>query len=145
MALKVASAAAESASAERQLRREADALRRLGRGAGSLFPALLGDVQCHGRRCLALPILGPDLYSVQKSRGHSPFPLPFVWACARQLLRALEHLSDVELVHADIKPQNMCLKVFRFTIVLVLMTWMLLAVASDCLICIISGWCASFH
>ena len=110
VALKVASAAAESASAERQLRREADALRRLGRGAGSLFPALLGDVQCHGRRCLALPILGPDLYSVQKSRGHSPFPLPFVWACARQLLRALEHLSDVELVHADIKPQNIVLR-----------------------------------
>ena len=100
----------EEASA---LQREADALRALRetcRGAGAvLFPQLLGTVRIAGRTGLALSLHGPDLYLLQKQRERKPFPPEFAWGVARQLLRALTALEEIDLVHADIKPQNILL------------------------------------
>lgn len=99
----------EQASA---LRREADALKglRATREGSALFPQLLGTVRVAGRTGLALSLHGPDLYQLQKSRDRKPFPSAFVWGVARQLLSALEALERAELVHADIKPQNILLR-----------------------------------
>ena len=93
----------------RQARREADALTALVHSDG-LFPRLLGTVSFNGRHCLALPLHGPDLYVLQKSRGRKPFPFEFVMASAQQLLSALKLLAAANLVHADVKPQNVVLR-----------------------------------
>jgi len=47
---------------------------------------------------------------LQKVRGRRPFPFGFIAACARQLLRGLELLRAEQIVHADIKPQNVVLR-----------------------------------
>ena len=93
------------------LRREANALKalRATREGADLFPALLGTVRLGSRTGLALSLHGPDLYQLQKARYRRPFPSSFVWGIARQLLGALAALEQVELVHADIKPQNILL------------------------------------
>ena len=93
------------------LRREANALKalRATREGADLFPALLGTVRLGSRTGLALSLHGPDLYQLQKARDRRPFPSSFVWGIARQLLGALAALEQVELVHADIKPQNILL------------------------------------
>ena len=87
----------ESAALER--------LREVGR-RGALFPHVLGKVRVGCRHGLAMALYGPDLYVLQKQRQRRPFPPPFVWAVAEQLALALEVLASAELVHADIKPQN---------------------------------------
>ena len=119
----------------RQARREADALASLEHSDG-LFPRLIGmvsflwaaspnpnpnpdpdpspspspnQVSFSGRQCLALPLHGPDLYMLQKARGRKPFPFDFVVASAHQLLSALGLLGQLNLVHADVKPQNVVL------------------------------------
>lgn len=92
----------------RQARREADALCTLKHSEG-LFPRLLGTVTFNGRQCLALPLHGPDLYALQKARGRRPFPFEFVVGAAHQLLSALRLLAASQLVHADVKPQNVVL------------------------------------
>ncbi len=98
------------------LEREASALRSLGAarpglfGNRELFPRLLGSVRVLGRSCLAMPLYGPDLYTLQKKRKRAPFPTPFVWAVASHLISALEALTSAGLVHADIKPQNVVLR-----------------------------------
>jgi serine/threonine protein kinase len=89
-------------------KREAAALEALGSAEGAeLFPRMLGTVQLLGRTGLAMPLYGPDLYQLQKQYQRQPFPLPFVYTAATQLLRALEALCSAGLVHADIKPQNL--------------------------------------
>ena len=94
------------------LRREADALKGLlaTRNGAGLFPQLLGTVRIGRRTGLALSLHGPDLYALQKQRNRQPFPSGFVWGVARQLLSALVALEERELVHADIKPQNILLR-----------------------------------
>ena len=78
-------------------------------GLPELFPRLIGNVRVQGRTGLAMPLFGPDLYVLQKLRERRPFPTPFVWSVATQLLHALEVLDRCGLVHADIKPQNVVL------------------------------------
>ena len=58
---------------------------------------------------VALPLHGPDLYALQKARGRRPFPFEFVVGAAHQLLSALRLLAAAQLVHADVKPQNVVL------------------------------------
>ena len=72
----------------------------------------------NGRQCLALPLHGPDLYVLQKARGRKPFPFDFVVASAHQLLSALGLLGQLNLVHADLKPQNVALPSLTLTLIL---------------------------
>ena len=97
--------------------REARALRALEEHSTAphrahLLPRLLGEVTLEGRHCIAMPVLGPDLYAISRARRSAragPPPYGFVWAVGTQLLAALTRLDECGLMHTDVKPQNICL------------------------------------
>lgn len=62
-----------------------------------------------GRWCIAFETLGPSLYEFQKTHQFRPYPLSAVRDIIRQSIEALAYVHSLELVHTDIKPENICL------------------------------------
>jgi dual-specificity kinase len=62
-----------------------------------------------GRWCIAFETLGPSLYEFQKGHQFRPYPLSAVRDIIRQSIEALAYVHSLELVHTDIKPENICL------------------------------------
>lgn len=62
-----------------------------------------------GRWCIAFETLGPSLYEFQKAHQFRPYPLSAVRDIVRQSIEALAYVHSLELVHTDIKPENICL------------------------------------
>ena len=67
---------------------------------------LLESFRFRNHLCLAMPVFGSNLFEYLKARKFKPLSLSKVRAIAYQLLRALVHLSSLNILHCDIKPEN---------------------------------------
>ena len=70
---------------------------------------MFGFFEHVGRWCIAFEVLGPSLYEFQKEHQFRAFPLSAVRDIMRQTIEALAYVHNLELVHTDIKPENICL------------------------------------
>lgn len=59
-----------------------------------------------GHYCMVMEPLGLSLYDLLKKRDHRGLPIGLVRSVARQLLSALEFLHSFELIHTDLKVEN---------------------------------------
>lgn len=92
---------------EEQALEEVSVLRRLGGpGAESNIVRMLASFKHAGHQCIAMELLGPDLLTVLEAEGKPGLPMAFIRASAQQLLAALERLRICEVIHGDIKPEN---------------------------------------
>mmetsp|Transcript_27494 Transcript_27494/g.80236 ORF Transcript_27494/g.80236 Transcript_27494/m.80236 type:complete len:652 (+) Transcript_27494:2909-4864(+) len=62
-----------------------------------------------GRWCIVFEPLGPSLYEFQKTHQYRAYPLSSTREIMRQTIEALAYLHALEMVHTDIKPENICL------------------------------------
>lgn len=70
----------------------------------------------HGEHvCMAFELLGPSLYDYMKKNRFQPLPLFAVHAFAEQLVWSVAFLHAMELVHTDLKPENMLLESTSFS------------------------------
>lgn len=93
---------------------EADVLRRVNRAdvkGNSLCVRFYGSFEYRGHVCLVFEQLGSSLYEYSKALRHRPMPLYCVQAFSEQLLRAIAFMRDIRLVHTDLKPENVLLRV----------------------------------
>lgn len=69
---------------------------------------LLWQVRCfdafefEGHFCIALELLGRNLYELLDGG----LPAELVQEATRQVLMALDYLEDCEVIHGDLKPEN---------------------------------------
>jgi dual-specificity kinase len=63
----------------------------------------------HGHVCIVFEKLGASLYDFMRRNGHRAFPLDIVQRFARQLLVAVDYLHSLNIVHTDLKPENVLL------------------------------------
>ncbi|GKY98399.1 hypothetical protein MPSEU_000797400 [Mayamaea pseudoterrestris] len=92
-----------------------DVNRRGGRGLTHCV-RLFDSFTFHGHYCLAFESLGPSLYDFLKRNDYSPFPMIVVQDVAIQLLQALEFLHSFQMIHTDLKLENILLTNDRETI-----------------------------
>uniref|UniRef100_A0A4W3JLB6 Protein kinase domain-containing protein n=1 Tax=Callorhinchus milii TaxID=7868 RepID=A0A4W3JLB6_CALMI len=55
---------------------------------------------------LVFELLEKNLFEFQKENNFSPLPVQHIRTITTQLLRALQKMNDLSLIHADIKPEN---------------------------------------
>ena len=65
---------------------------------------------CKGHLCIATEPLYSNLYELLKRNGHRGLSLNSVALFVEQLLDALAVLYDADVIHADIKPENVLLR-----------------------------------
>lgn len=65
-----------------------------------------------GHLFLVMELLGGNLYETQR-QDPTYFTLPRVQAIAKQALRSLEFLHKQDIIHADIKPENILVKDYK--------------------------------
>lgn len=63
----------------------------------------------HDHLCLVFELLGLNLYEVLKQRQFRGLPLQIVRTLVRQALGGLKDLSQKNIVHCDVKPENILL------------------------------------
>ncbi|GMH96382.1 hypothetical protein TrST_g14023 [Triparma strigata] len=93
---------------------EADVLRDVNRQGGrgrSLCVRMWGTFMWEGHFCLIFEELGLSLYDLLKGNGYERFPMGFNWDVARDLVDVMEFLKGRNLVHTDIKLENILLDV----------------------------------
>ncbi|XP_036440703.1 homeodomain-interacting protein kinase 4-like [Colossoma macropomum] len=60
----------------------------------------------HTEHFLVLEMLEKNLHELQKENDFSPLPVRHIRTISCQLLRALDKLKEMAIIHADIKPEN---------------------------------------
>jgi hypothetical protein len=96
----------ESAIIEANIVRDVN--RRGGRGLSHC--AIMYDAfSFHGHYCMVFESLGPSLYDYLKRRKYRPFPVSCVRHFAQQLLETLEFLHSFNIIHTDLKLENLLL------------------------------------
>lgn len=63
----------------------------------------------HNHTCLVFEILEKNLFDYLKMNEFSPMPLNHIRPILQQVLTALIKLSELDVIHADIKPENIML------------------------------------
>ena len=71
-----------------------------------LIPELVAHFEFRNHLCMAMDLCSMDLYNVLNARNFVGFPLSIVQLIARQILRTLVLLERAQIVHSDIKPEN---------------------------------------
>ncbi|KAK6997496.1 kinase-like protein [Favolaschia claudopus] len=66
--------------------------------------------------CLIFEILGMSLYAFLKSNNFIPFPASHLQSIARQLLDCVAFIHGLQVIHTDIKPENILLVNDTYTI-----------------------------
>jgi hypothetical protein len=66
-------------------------------------------------KCLVFPVYGRNLYEHLQDRNYKGLPMSAVRRIAVQLFQALAHLRRLNIIHCDIKPENILLKDFSVT------------------------------
>jgi hypothetical protein len=66
-------------------------------------------------KCLVFPVYGRNLYEHLQDRNYKGLPMSAVRRIAVQLIQALAHLRRLNIIHCDIKPENILLKDFSVT------------------------------
>jgi serine/threonine protein kinase len=67
-----------------------------------------------GHYCMVMEPLGRSLYDVIKDNDYTGFGIAAVREFARQLLEALDFLQRMNLIHTDLKPENVLLTTNTF-------------------------------
>lgn len=83
--------------------------RTLGMDGAEHIVEILDHFSHQDHLCIALELLGPDLYQFLSAHGSPGLPLGFVRAVTAQLLAALRCLQAASVIHADLKPENVLL------------------------------------
>uniref|UniRef100_A0AAY4CEE7 non-specific serine/threonine protein kinase n=1 Tax=Denticeps clupeoides TaxID=299321 RepID=A0AAY4CEE7_9TELE len=65
--------------------------------------------QHHNHTCLVFEMLGQNLYDFLKQNKFSPLPLKVIRPIMQQVATALKKLKSLNLIHADLKPENIML------------------------------------
>lgn len=72
--------------------------------------SILFDVfDYNGHLCIVMELLSWDLYTVLKKRNYIGIPVTLVQSVAKNLLKVLIALKRCEIIHCDIKPENVLL------------------------------------
>ncbi|GAX16699.1 hypothetical protein FisN_21Hh140 [Fistulifera solaris] len=95
----------------RQATVEIDVFRELDKNTSSKGSRveLLGFFMYHGHLCLLFELLGPNLYEILKKRQFRGLPLTAVRQILLQTIRCVRDISQKNIVHCDIKPENVLL------------------------------------
>ncbi|CAE7259886.1 ppk15 [Symbiodinium sp. CCMP2592] len=72
--------------------------------------SLVDYFEFQGHLCIAMELLGPNLYELLVRGDLRGLPLTTVRAATAQLLSALEYLQNVPIIHGDLKPENVLLE-----------------------------------
>lgn len=75
----------------------------------SLAAAVVVRFEYKGHVCMVFERLGCSLYDYLKNHDYKPFPIQCIRAYAWQLLKALEFIHSIKLIHTDLKPENILL------------------------------------
>uniref|UniRef100_A0A7C9E4M9 Dual-specificity kinase n=1 Tax=Opuntia streptacantha TaxID=393608 RepID=A0A7C9E4M9_OPUST len=59
--------------------------------------------------CIVFEKLGPSLYDFLRKNNYRPFPIDLVREIGRQLLECVAFMHELNLIHTDLKPENVLL------------------------------------
>jgi len=71
---------------------------------------LVDTFEFRAHKCFVFPVFGKNLYEHMRDRDFAALPMSFVKSIARQLLSALVHLKSLNILHCDIKPENVLIR-----------------------------------
>ncbi|CAM9660658.1 unnamed protein product, partial [Chrysoparadoxa australica] len=91
---------------------EADILRDVNKRGGAgldLCVKMYDSFNHHGHYCLVFEKLGSSLYDLMVTNNYKGLPLYCVRSFSLQLLQAMEFLHSIDLIHTDLKLENVLL------------------------------------
>lgn len=71
---------------------------------------LLNSFEYFGHVCMCFGLYGQSLYDFSKKNHHKGFPIDGVREMAFQLFATIAWMHDFELIHTDLKPENVLLR-----------------------------------
>ncbi|GFV12040.1 hypothetical protein TNCV_669711 [Trichonephila clavipes] len=81
----------------------------------NLWVEMLDFFEFQGHVCIAFERLGDSLYSFMKENNFKPFLLTQIKHIAYQLCSSVKALHENEIMHTDLKPENICFVTSDFT------------------------------
>ncbi|CCW61497.1 unnamed protein product [Phytomonas sp. EM1] len=67
--------------------------------------------------CMVFDVYGENLLCLMERYEYHGIPLPIVKCITRQILIALEHISSINIIHTDLKPENVLLSTPKHSII----------------------------
>lgn len=67
--------------------------------------------------CMVFDVYGENLLSLMERYEYRGIPLPIVKCISRQILVALEHIAGIQIIHTDLKPENVLLSTPKHAII----------------------------
>ncbi|KAG5498861.1 hypothetical protein JKF63_03150 [Porcisia hertigi] len=67
--------------------------------------------------CMVFDVYGENLLSLMERYEYRGIPLPIVKCIARQVLIGLYHINSVDIIHTDLKPENVLLSTPKHSII----------------------------
>ncbi|KAG5498131.1 hypothetical protein GH5_02930 [Leishmania sp. Ghana 2012 LV757] len=67
--------------------------------------------------CMLFDVYGENLLSLMERYEYRGIPLPIVKCIARQVLIALDHINSIDIIHTDLKPENVLLSTPKHSII----------------------------
>ncbi|RKP03976.1 hypothetical protein CXG81DRAFT_6952, partial [Caulochytrium protostelioides] len=78
-------------------------------GTKALNIPLLSWFDYQGHICMVFPLLATSLFDFVKSNHFTPLPLAHIQSLAHQMFTSVALLHDLQIIHTDLKPENMML------------------------------------
>lgn len=75
-------------------------------GKSDFFPTFIESGMIDNFRYLVMNLYGPSVSTVRKQTKNHKFPFPVVLKIGLEMLKAIEALDSLGIVHCDIKPSN---------------------------------------
>lgn len=67
--------------------------------------------------CMVFDVYGENLLSLMERYEYRGIPLPIVKCIARQVLIGLDHINSIDIIHTDLKPENVLLSTPKHSII----------------------------